>query len=297
MKDPAKLAMKEGLIRVRQTRGSELDIDIMTEPTSVQVSSLAKLVKQQEGDVTVIYSLGSPDKPIYGEARNIGELMRAVREQWPKKPEVQPINPREAADLGVSAKRVPEVLRRKMEAGSATQAAAKREPAKPSLVEKVGEGGKLKAKGGKLLTEQRFIELMEAHDRIKSSDARLKDFTDPMKVRRAVNDQASSIETVLRDAEREVGAAGRASLAKEVREVREVLGRARDSAKVPGEAESAVVDVDTGLSLLHGLVLRMGGRHELIRTAGHAYPDWRATLKKPSAKPSLVEKIGKGRKR
>ncbi|MEE8608681.1 MAG: hypothetical protein V3S55_13830 [Nitrospiraceae bacterium] len=135
-----RVIMEEKLIRVRQTRGGELDVDIFVEPTDVQVSSIAKLVRQQEGAVSIVYTLGNPEHAVYGDAVGIGGLMRAIREQWPKKPEVQPINPREAADLGVSAERVPEVLRRKMEAGSATQAAAKREPSKPSLVEKIGKG-------------------------------------------------------------------------------------------------------------------------------------------------------------
>ena len=49
-------------------------------------------------------------------------------------PATQPVSPREAADLGVSAERVPEVLRRQREAEGTAAEAAKRQPRRPTPI-------------------------------------------------------------------------------------------------------------------------------------------------------------------
>ena len=73
-------------------------------------------------------------------------------------PPPQPIAPREAADLGVSAERVPEVLRRQREAEAVTARAAERQPPPPSAIVKepakrtaVDEFGDTIERGGRVV--------------------------------------------------------------------------------------------------------------------------------------------------
>ena len=143
-RDIDKLVVEENFISARGTTLGEVDFNIGKKPTRAQISSMAKYIRSNDANV-IIYDFGYGSKrPVSGLARNIGEFMGAIEKYFGKgeEPAIQPINPREAADLGVSAKRVPEVLRRRMEAESAKQAAGKRTPTKPSLVEKISKRGK-----------------------------------------------------------------------------------------------------------------------------------------------------------